>query len=183
MVIASSFEFHGIRPEHDVTRFDCGDDPWAKEVADFLKENALDDQKRGMSSTWLVFKEGELVGYTSLLAYSFSIKSWRETATEWFTSRFSTQGIRRQVFPCVLIGQMGVSRDRQGEGIGKLMLDWILAEAVAAKIGVRFLSLHVDSKNEAAKRFWEKAGFVQLGELSGSDAKFMIYDLFESATG
>lgn len=48
---------------NSITNFEC----YEKELESFLKEDALENQKQGISKTYLFFYENNLVGYVTLL--------------------------------------------------------------------------------------------------------------------
>ena len=74
------------------------------------------------------------------------------------------------------IATLGVAVDRQGEGLGALLLDALLAEADRRSPVVL---LEVRADNEAAQRLYLRRGFVEIGrrrgyyQPSGDDAVVM----------
>lgn len=64
-----------------------------------------------------------------------------------------------------VINGMAVAPDRQGRGLGRLLLEGALARAQEA--GVRKVSLRVLATNPTARRLYEAAGFVVEGRLAG----------------
>ena len=59
------------------------------------------------------------------------------------------------------ITNVAVRKDRQGEGIGKLLVQELIRKASDA--GVTTIHLEVRESNTPAIRLYEKLGFVQLG--------------------
>jgi GNAT superfamily N-acetyltransferase len=128
-----------------------------KELVEFLRDDALENQKMCVSTTFLVFvdsgKEKKLVGYVTLLADSVRIKERKE-----LEEQFRNKGIRYPYLPAVKIGRMAVDEKYQRKGIGRAMIKFSvgIAEKLNAFIGCRFLT--VDAK-EGARAFYEKLGF------------------------
>jgi ribosomal-protein-alanine N-acetyltransferase len=75
------------------------------------------------------------------------------------------------------IATLGVATDRQGEGLGALLLDALLAEADRRKSPVVLLEVRAD--NEVAQGLYRRRGFAEIGrrpryyQPSGTDAVVM----------
>jgi ribosomal-protein-alanine N-acetyltransferase len=75
------------------------------------------------------------------------------------------------------IATLGVARDRQGEGLGAVLLDALLAEA--DRRGIPEVLLEVRADNEVAQGLYRRRGFVEIGrrrryyQPSGTDAVVM----------
>ena len=109
--------------------------------------------------TYLVAVDGEeVVGYAGLIAYP-------EEAH---------------------IATIGVTRSRQGERIGALLLDALLAEA-DRRTGVVLLEVRAD--DETTQAFYRRRGFTAIGvrpryyALSGADAVVMSREVARERTG
>lgn len=76
-----------------------------------------------------------------------------------------------------------VARDRQGEGHGRMLLDWMLARARAREAGVVFLE--VRPSNRVACELYDSVGFCEVGRRPGyypdargsEDARVMAMEL------
>jgi hypothetical protein len=64
----SSYSIKKLDTGDNVGLFACGNSEWDKDIADFLIEDALDQQTKGLNVTWLCLKGSEIVGYTSLVS-------------------------------------------------------------------------------------------------------------------
>jgi ribosomal-protein-alanine N-acetyltransferase len=75
------------------------------------------------------------------------------------------------------IATLGVATDRQGEGLGSLLLDALLAEADRRRIPEVLLEVRAD--NEVAQGLYRRRGFAEIGrrrryyQPSGTDAVVM----------
>jgi GNAT superfamily N-acetyltransferase len=74
------------------------------------------------------------------------------------------KGLPQIDMPVVLIGRLAVDLSTQGQGAGAFLLIDALrrAEYLATKIGIR--AVEVEAINDAAKRFYEKYGFLTLSD-------------------
>lgn len=65
------------------------------------------------------------------------------------------------------IGVLGitVTKTFRGEGIGKILMDLIIKEAIKELSGLKMITLQVYSTNENAKNLYKKMGFVDYGIL------------------
>lgn len=61
----------------------------------------------------------------------------------------------------VHIGNVAVAREARQQGIGRVMLEWLLERAVAH--GCTFATLEVRESNLAARRLYERFSFRQVG--------------------
>ncbi len=76
-----------------------------------------------------------------------------------------------------------VTRDRQGQGLGRMLLDWMLARARARRAGVVFLE--VRPSNRVACELYDSVGFCEVGRRPGyypdargsEDARVMAMEL------
>lgn len=65
------------------------------------------------------------------------------------------------------IGNFGISiaKDFRGEGIGKLLMQTVLDEAVKEIPDLQMVTLGVFSNNDLAKKMYEEFNFVEFGRL------------------
>ena len=137
---------------HDRAGFDCG----VPELNQFLKATARQHGQKGISRTF-VLTDGNpaILGFFTL------------TLCEVQTEQLPLSHARKYPFhglPAVRLARLAVSRRVQGKGLGELLL----AEAVhrtaliAEQAGV--IGLFVDAKNDPARRFYERYGFLAIPE-------------------
>ena len=162
-----------LTEDDDLQSFDCGFNEWDINVSDFLKEDALDQQKLGLNVTWLCQENGKLVGYTSLVASTLTL----EESPDWMV-RFGLSQIQRTNVPCILVAQFGVTSSAQRQGIGSFMLSSIRGAAIESNFGVKLLTLHVDRRNIAGRGFWDSQEFINFPPAGTNRHLFMVYDLY-----
>ncbi|MGO4886040.1 MAG: GNAT family N-acetyltransferase [Bryobacteraceae bacterium] len=135
-----------LSAEHDVSEFDSGElmlDSW-------LRRRALHNEASGASRTYVVCAGLKVVGY-----YALSAGAIAHTHAPGQIKRNMPDPI-----PVVVLGRLAVHKSFHGKGVGTgLLRDALLRTLQAAQIaGVRAILVHALS--EAAKRFYEKYGFV-----------------------
>ena len=136
-----------ISESHDVGRFDCGTH---ESLNDWLKRFALVNQKNESARTYVVHRNGSVVGYYSISAGS--------VAQEEAPTRVA-KGLARHPIPVILLARLAVDKDEKGTGLGKALLkDALLRIAHAADIvGARAVLVH--AIDDQARRFYEHFGF------------------------
>jgi GNAT superfamily N-acetyltransferase len=136
-----------ISESHDVSRFDCGG---YESLNDWLKRFALTNQKNESARTYVVHRNGLVVGYYSISAGSVS--------AEEAPARIS-KGLARHPIPVILLARLAVDKDEQGTGLGKALLEDALARIAQAAdlVGARAVLVH--AIDEAAKKFYRHFDF------------------------
>src|SRR3989338_2966909 len=155
-----------LSKEHDLTGFQC----YEKDLVKFLHEDALDNQNKKVSITYLWFlkETNELIGYFTLLNDKITLKGNLENF-------FKGKNINYSTIPSLKIARLAVDDRFLRRGIGTLMIDYIVRRAkfISLKIaGCRFVT--VDAKKNYII-FYQKRGFEIFGE--GEEAIFMLLDV------
>jgi len=165
--------FKPLTKEDNVQLFRCGSNGWDMDVSDFLKEDALNQQTKGMNATTLVYSDSQLVAFVSLVASQVKLdigSLWRE--------RFGLESIRYPNVPCILVAQFAVEQSMQRQGIGNFMLSWVRGVAQDIDVGARFLTLHVENNNKTGLSFWESQGFEVFEPVHIKNYTYMLHDLY-----
>jgi GNAT superfamily N-acetyltransferase len=131
--------------------FDCGDE----EINNYLKNLVETADEAGFSRTFLMIVEpgeAKVCGFYTLSASTIPVK---ELPDEY------KQPLPFPI-PAILIGQFAIDNVWQGQGISRLLL----ADAyrriclLFEQEIIGFQAIRVDTRNEEAKTFWLKQGFV-----------------------
>ena len=135
-----------IKPEHDVSQFECG----SAVLDDWLKNIALKNEVSGASRTFVVCEDGRVRGYYYL-------------ATGAVARSEAPGAIRRNMpepIPVMVLGRLAVDRRSQGRGVGSgLLRDAILRTLTVGEIaGMRALLVH--ALDDEAARFYRRNGFL-----------------------
>jgi GNAT superfamily N-acetyltransferase len=156
-----------------VQQFDCGDAPFERPLADWLRDDALEAIRRGALVWLFVNAAGDVVGYGAL------------GASNW---RYPDPSSRR--VPVQTLIRVAVQRRFQGQPAGpaearysRQILDHLLAAAWDRVDTVSpLLGRLVHPDNVRAIRFYEKTGFRPFSHVyrepnSGVEYRSMIYEL------
>jgi len=136
------------------TNFKC----YEKELEDFLKEDALNNQKIGISKPYLFFNNNILVGYITLLCDTLRLEGE-------LRDFFKSKDVNYKSLPAIKIGRLAIDNNYQKQGFGTEILGFTMN--IALKISKEFAGcrfLIVDAKrNYNAKKdsihFYKKFGF------------------------
>lgn len=137
---------------------------YEKELMDFLIEDAIDNQEKSISVTYLWFYRPtkELIGYISVLTDAINLQGNLK-------SYFRKAGITYKSLPALKIGRLCVSDSYLHKGLGTLMIEFtiILAEKIRKDAGLRFIT--TDAKRNPnpdndSLHFYRKLGFDVLKE-------------------
>jgi ribosomal protein S18 acetylase RimI-like enzyme len=138
---------------HDRDGFDCGIEP----LNLFLKQTARQHAERGISRTFVLVDEGApapkpIIGFFSLNLCQ--IKSESLSADDAKKLSRDVSGIR--------LGRLAVAKAYQRQGIGKTLLVAAMGKFIEIFNTAGGIGLFVDAKDQEAKRYYEKFGFVSL---------------------
>ncbi len=143
----TGFRIEKLRRDHPVDSFTCGRD----ELDRFLIRYALGNQHANASQTYIGLHDQEVIGFYSLVVGEVAFGDAPERLTK---------GLARHPVPVMLLARLAVSTPWQGRKIGSgLLKDAMLRTLQAADIGgIRAFAVH--AKDEPAKQFYERFGFV-----------------------
>lgn len=142
---------------HDRGPFDCG----VTALNEYLRQYALQNQKKNAARTYVATRGNRVVGYYTLAYGSVALEEAPSSVKA---------GLAKHPVPVILLARLAVDLGERGRGLGAgLLKDAVLRTLQAAEIaGLRAVIVH--AKDDAARTFYEKFGF----EPSPTDA----YHLF-----
>lgn len=147
-----------------LTDFDCG----AAHLDKFLFEQARDESMLGLSKTILaILKSGECVGFVSICACSFQKTKMQDE---------DSAGMGYSKIPGLLVGRLAVSTKYQRAGVGQALMKYTIRTALEISTRVGISVIAVDPKDDAAKGYYLKYGFIVLGN---SRAMYLPMRTFE----
>ncbi|HEY9701200.1 MAG TPA: GNAT family N-acetyltransferase [Allocoleopsis sp.] len=131
--------------------FNCGID----ELNQYLKKYANQDIKRGLAQIFIICPEDleEIIGFYSLSASAIKVASLPEKIAK---------KLPLYPVPVSLLGRLALSKNYQGKGIGKLLLIDAIKRVIKASQNIAIYALVVDAKNEGAKKFYSRYGFMEI---------------------
>ncbi len=141
------------KKRHDRTGFDCG----IAALNDWLATQVSQFDKKDLARTYVLVRREEAVvkGYYALSNHTVVYEALPND---------QAKGLPPIDMPVVLIGRLAVDLSTQGEGLGEFLLVDALrrTEYLADRIGIQ--AVEVDAINQAAKRFYERCGFLSLAD-------------------
>ncbi len=141
--------------QHDRAAFSCG-----VEILDgYLQRQAGQDVKKRVAAVFVLTPDGfEIAGFYSLSQYSVHLDSLPEN--------ISRRLPRYPLVPATLIGRLAVTEAHRGEGFGEHLLMDALHRSLVASTQVASAAVFVDAKDETARAFYCKYGFIHLPAFS-----------------
>lgn len=137
---------------HDRKAFHCGEPT----LDDYLHRYAGQDIKRRINRLFVATPTEtpeRILGYYSLSAGSLQATTLPET----YTRRLPGYPV-----PVALFGRLAITKSRQGEGLGSLLVADAMDRVAAASEAMAVYAVVVDSLNEQAANFYQGLGFVPL---------------------
>lgn len=152
----SDFVCEPLGNQHDRGVFDCG----VSILNDYLTKYAKQDVKRKASAVFVLVHRADptrVIGFYTLCATSVLLSELPEAMTKKLP--------RYPEIPAILVGRL--ARDIHFPGVGELLLSDAIARCVRVANDIAASLIVVDSKGDAATRFYEKLGFLSLPKLHG----------------
>ncbi len=140
-----------LLPKHSRTAFACG----VPVLDDYLRKHATQDLRRFSAAVFVMVPHNEptrIAGFYTLSAFSVELLSVPEPIQK-ILSRYP-------VVPSILIGRL--ARDARFPGIGPALLLDALARCVRQADAIGASLVVVDAKDEHARDFYQKHGFLCL---------------------
>ena len=131
---------------HDLSAFDCSN----ATLNTWLKRFAWTNQRAETAKSYVAHREGQVLGYHSLVAGSVLKHEVPERIA---------QGISSHPVGVILLARLAVDKTEQGKGVGKALLRDALARIAQAAdvVGVRSVLVHAIS--DSARKFYLHQGF------------------------
>jgi GNAT superfamily N-acetyltransferase len=148
-------KIEALAAHHDHGAFSCGIDSLDR----YLRSQAGQDVRRRANGVFLLTAVDDVetvLGYYTLCAASLPQVDVPAAARKHVP--------RYPLVSATLIGRLAVSRTRQGDGLGSLLLADAVRRAYASAETVGSSMLVVDALNERAAAFYESFGFQPLPE-------------------
>ncbi|PIN74191.1 hypothetical protein COV20_01080 [Candidatus Woesearchaeota archaeon CG10_big_fil_rev_8_21_14_0_10_45_16] len=164
-----------MNQNYDVSGFNS----YEKELVDFLREDALENQEQRLSVTFLWYYKDHLVSYVTVLNDKINLEG---DLKEFFREK----GIHYKSLPALKIGRLCVDDRYLRRGLGRLMILSVINVADGInknKAGCRFITL--DAKRNSDKKrdsihFYKKMGFGTLKErMKGTTPMYLDLKLIE----
>ena len=166
-----------LNENHTIKPFDCGD----ADLNEFLFEKAKLYKKELLATTFILENSTQTVAYYSIFNDNLKVEE-EEFASKSAFKRFLKELVSHpkrhlKSFPALKIGRLGIDKNFKGKGLGKLIVNNIISEALELnqKQGCKLIT--VDAYNESLV-FYERLNFEYLTENDKEDeTRQMYFDL------
>jgi len=140
-----------LSPHHDRTGFESGVEPLDK----YFRTQAGQDARKNLAAPFVLSLPGKtIVGYYTLSSTAVQLAELPE------------QTVRKlpkyPLVPATLLGRLAVDRRQRGKGYGRFLLADALHRALRSEIAS--FAVIVDAKDEDARRFYEREGFLRFSD-------------------
>jgi GNAT superfamily N-acetyltransferase len=141
-------EFRRLEASDDLTGFSCGD----SDIDDRFRNFALQNQNRGLSSTHVAVDAGRVVGFATLYCYGVEASEFPKNLVRGLPYRL----------PVLVLGQLGVGTDHQGQKIGTRLVLRVIPEALKQAETAGCFGMVVDALPDR-EGFYQRFGFQGFG--------------------
>jgi len=134
---------------HSRAEFSCGNEA----LDSYIRQYASQDVKRNVARVFVACRRREMIvkGYYTLSAASFRKEGLPPSLAK---------NLPRYPVPAAIIGRMAVDRSCQRQGLGEAMLMDACRRVLEASQVLAVHAIVVEAKDEAAKAFYVKYGFI-----------------------
>jgi len=141
------------KKKHDRTAFSCEHEA----LNTYLKHQARQDANKRVAAVFVLTPDGQTIaGYYTLSQYAVDSGSVPEETMR-------TLGLPKyKELPATLIGRLAPGLDFKGQRVGELLLMAALKQSLDHSRGIASVAVVVDAKDEIAKAFYRKYGFLDL---------------------
>ena len=157
--IKNNYTFETLTDNHNLSNFECE----SKDLTDFLKNDALKQQKNKLNLTKLVMCNNEIIGYFSLLTDTIPLKNIREKDTKRDIKSQLSITSRTKLLPAIKIGRFAIDKRYSRKGIGSdvlLNIIYNIKNISENNVGLRFVV--VEGYAKAYKFYTEYNNFTNL---------------------
>ena len=145
------FEFHLLDKSFDRSQFDCGVPP----LNSFMVTQARQSQSKGFNRTYVAILSDDsdkvVQGYYSISMGQIDLSSLPSE---------QIKSLPKHPVPVGRIGRLAVNQSMKGKGLGRELLVNALVRIRDASQSIGAFAVVVDAKDESAKQFYQKFGFI-----------------------
>ena len=146
----AGFRLEPLRRTHQRRRFHCGE----PQVDDWLATKALQHQEKHLSATKVLLERaGIIAGYYTLATAQIEFADLPAELAK---------HLPRRKLPVAVLAWLGVSTNRQGQGLGRRLVAHALRDCFEAGNTFAFIAVILDCLSDAAKAFYRQWDFAEL---------------------
>lgn len=146
--------------QHDRADFHCG----VPALDDYLHKYAAQQNANGLNTVFVMVEDGQpskILGFYTLSAAQIDVQQ---------LSDMVRKKLPRYPVPCFRMGRLARAIESLGAGLGEILVGCAVDRCLHARSLVGAYALLVDAKDEKAKSFYERYGFI-----SCFDAPMSLY--------
>jgi ribosomal protein S18 acetylase RimI-like enzyme len=146
-------KIEALKKDHDRAEFDCG----TNELNKYLRRTARQHLDKGMSRTFVLIDDDsptKIFGYYTLAACEIHV----EKLPRKYSKKYPPKA------PAAKLARLAVSKNNQRQGFGTLMVVNAIERILSVSENLGIIGFFVDAKNEEAKGYYERFGFIPLPE-------------------
>jgi N-acetylglutamate synthase-like GNAT family acetyltransferase len=132
---------------HERGPFDCR----VPALNAYLKQFALQNQKKGIVRNYVACRATQIVAYYSLAYGSVGVTKAPPSLTK---------GIGKYPIPVMLLARLAVDHREAGQGLGKALLKNAMLRTLQAAEIAGLKAIFVQAKDARAEQFYAKHGFI-----------------------
>ncbi len=156
--IKENYRFETLTDDHKLSDFKCE----SEDLNNFLKDDALTQQKSKLNLTKVVMCDDTVVGYVSLLTDTIPLKDIRDEDTKQDIKDQLDLTSKKRKLPAIKIGRLAVDEEYTHKGLGSEILMSILfniKNIAENNVGLRFVTVEGYAK---AYKFYTDHNFINL---------------------
>ena len=148
---SKQFSVEPLGSSHDRVAFSCG----VEALDNYLRKQASQDAAKRVAVCFVLTPDGKTIaGFYTLSQYAVDLVALPDALAKKLP--------KYPEVPATLLGRLAVSRDFKGRGLGEFLLLDALSRALVQSRQVASAALLVDAKDDAARKFYERYGFLAL---------------------
>ena len=135
---------------HDRAGFHCG----VPALDDYLRKYAAQQNAKGISTVFVLVDDAapsKILGFHTLSAAQVGVQQLSNT---------ERKKLPRYPVPCFRMGRLARTIESRGAGLGEVLIGCAVDRCLHARSLVGAYALLVDAKDEKAKSFYERYGFI-----------------------
>lgn len=149
--VLKELEIEPLTEAWPLSNFDCGDE----ELNQYLREDALDHQRKLLGQTSLFIFRAQIVGFYTLCCATIKLEKPEK-------HKVGLEKISFKQIPAIKIGQFAVHKEYQRMRVGTEMISCAISGArkYCSRAGCRFVIVDAHNKEEVIS-FYERNGFTK----------------------
>ena len=135
---------------HDRAGFHCG----VPALDDYLRKYAAQQNAKGINTVFVLVDDAapsKILGFYTLSAAQVGVQQLSDT---------ERKKLPRYPVPCFRMGRLARTIESRGAGLGEVLIGCAVDRCLHARSLVGAYALLVDAKDEKAKSFYERYGFI-----------------------